>query len=135
MAAAAAEAPRRQWRRQLGCGSGSLVAAAAWQCRQRQLWWQLWCVAVSLACFTWLALPGLHWVQAALTAQGEDGGVGYGCRLALLVPVLEEEVPTELKVLLTLTGTLTSLLKHTTEDPTPGCLSRRGIIKMIYFKL
>ncbi len=33
--------------------------------------------------------------------------------------LLEEEVPTELKVLLTLTGTLTSLLKHTTEDPAP----------------
>ncbi len=50
--------------------------------------------------------------------------------------VLEEEVPTELKVLLTLTGTLTSLLKHTTEDAAPGCLtSRRGIVKMIYFKL
>ncbi len=49
--------------------------------------------------------------------------------------VLEEEVPTELKVLLTLTGTLTSLLKHTTEDPDPGCLSRRRIVKMIYFKL
>ena len=49
--------------------------------------------------------------------------------------MLEEEVPTELKVLLTLTGTLTSLLKHTTEDPTPGCLSERRIIEMIYFKL
>jgi hypothetical protein len=49
--------------------------------------------------------------------------------------VLEEEVPTELKVLLTLTGTLTSLLKHTTEDPDPGCLRRRRIAKMIYFKL
>ncbi len=49
--------------------------------------------------------------------------------------VLEKEVPTELKVLLTLTGTLTSLLKHTTEDPAPGCLSRRCNIKMIYFKL
>jgi hypothetical protein len=49
--------------------------------------------------------------------------------------MLEEKVPTELKVLLTLTGTLTSLLKHTTEDPAPGCLSRRLIIKMIYFKL
>ncbi len=49
--------------------------------------------------------------------------------------LLEEEVPTELKVLLTLTGTLTSLLKHTTEDPAPGCLSKRRIVKMIYFKL
>ncbi len=49
--------------------------------------------------------------------------------------MLEEEVPTELKVLLILTGTLMSLLKHTTEDPTPGCLSRRCIVKMIYFKL
>ncbi len=49
--------------------------------------------------------------------------------------VLEEEVPTELKVLLTLTGTLTSLLKHTAGDPAPGCLSRRRIVKMIYFKL
>ena len=36
--------------------------------------------------------------------------------------MLEEEVPTELKVLLTLTGTLTSLLKHTTEDPAPAAL-------------
>jgi hypothetical protein len=51
------------------------------------------------------------------------------------VVMLKEEVPTELKVLLTLTGTLTSLLKHTTEDHAPGCLSRRRIIKMIYFKL
>jgi hypothetical protein len=50
------------------------------------------------------------------------------CHLILL----EEEVPTELKVLLTLTGTL---LKHTTEDPAPSCLSRRCIVKMIYFKL
>ncbi len=49
--------------------------------------------------------------------------------------VLEEEVPTDLKVLLTLTGTLTSLLKHTTEDPALSCLSRRHIVKMIYFKL
>jgi hypothetical protein len=49
--------------------------------------------------------------------------------------VLEEEAPTELKVLLTLTGTLTSLLKHTTEDPAPGCLSRRLIVKIFYFKL
>ncbi len=55
------------------------------------------------------------------------------CQSCLLV--LEEKVPTELKVLLTLTGTLMSLLKHTTEDPAPGCLSRRGIVKMIYFKL
>ncbi len=39
------------------------------------------------------------------------------------------------KVLLTLTGTLMSLLKHTTEDPAPGCLSRTHIVKMIYFKL
>ncbi len=53
----------------------------------------------------------------------------------LLDTLLEEEVSTELKVLLTLTGTLMSLLKHTTEDPTPGCLSRRHIVKMIYFKL
>jgi hypothetical protein len=49
--------------------------------------------------------------------------------------VLEEEVPTELKVLLTLSCTLTSLSKHTTEDPAPGCLSRRRIARMIYFKL
>jgi hypothetical protein len=49
--------------------------------------------------------------------------------------MLEEEEPTELKVLLTLTGTLTSLLKHTTEDPAPSCLSRRRIIKMIYLKV
>jgi hypothetical protein len=48
--------------------------------------------------------------------------------------LLEKEVTTELKVFLTLTGTLTSLLKHTTEDPTPGCLSRKRIVKMIYFK-
>jgi hypothetical protein len=27
------------------------------------------------------------------------------------------------------------LVKHTTEDPAPGCLSRRHIVKMIYFKL
>ncbi len=26
-------------------------------------------------------------------------------------------------------------VKHTTEDPAPGCLSRRRIVKMIYFKL
>ena len=49
--------------------------------------------------------------------------------------MLEEEVPTELKVLLTLSGTWTSLSKHTTEDPAPGCLRRRRIAKMIYFKL
>ncbi len=49
--------------------------------------------------------------------------------------LLEEEVPTELKVLLTLSCTLTSLSKHTTEDPTPRCLSRRRNAKMIYFKL
>ncbi len=49
--------------------------------------------------------------------------------------LLEEEVPTELKVLLTLSCTLTSLSKHTTEDPAPGYLSRRRIAKMIYFKL
>ncbi len=56
---------------------------------------------------------------------------------AYLLPLmlLEEEVPTELKVLLTLTGTLPSLLKHTAEDPAPGCLSRKRITKMIYFKL
>jgi hypothetical protein len=49
--------------------------------------------------------------------------------------LLEEEVLTELNVLLTLSCTLTSLSKHTTEDPAPGCLSRRRIAKMIYFKL
>ena len=27
------------------------------------------------------------------------------------------------------------LVKHTTEDPAPGCLGRRRIVKMIYFKL
>jgi hypothetical protein len=27
------------------------------------------------------------------------------------------------------------LVKHTTEDPAPGCLSRRRIVKMINFKL
>jgi hypothetical protein len=37
--------------------------------------------------------------------------------------MLEEEVPTDLKVLLTLSSTGTSLSKHTTEDPAPGCLS------------
>ncbi len=58
------------------------------------------------------------------------GKLGYG-----EVFLLEEEVPTELKVLLTLSGTLTSLLKHTTEDPAPGWLSRRRIVEMIYFKL
>ncbi len=47
--------------------------------------------------------------------------------------MLEEEVPTELKVLLTLSCSLMSLSKHTTEDPTPGCLSRRRIARMIYF--
>ena len=53
----------------------------------------------------------------------------------VVMGVLEEEVPTELKVLLTLSCTWTSLSKHTTEDPAPGCLSRRRIAKMIYFKL
>ncbi len=57
------------------------------------------------------------------------------CGEGLCHIMLEEKVPTELKVLLTLTGTLMSLLKHTTEDPTPGCHSERCIIKMIYFKL
>jgi hypothetical protein len=47
--------------------------------------------------------------------------------------MLEEEVPTELKVLLTLTVTLTSLLKHTTEDPALGCLSRRCIVVSTIF--
>ncbi len=51
------------------------------------------------------------------------------------INVLEEEVPTELKVFLTLSCNLMSLSKHTTEDPAPGCLSRRRIAKMIYFKL
>ncbi len=27
------------------------------------------------------------------------------------------------------------LVKHTTEDPAPGCLNRRRIVRMIYFKL
>jgi hypothetical protein len=45
--------------------------------------------------------------------------------------VLEEEVPTELKVLLTLSCTLTSFSKHTTEDPAPGCPSRRRSARMI----
>jgi hypothetical protein len=27
------------------------------------------------------------------------------------------------------------LIKHTTEDPAPDCLSRRRIVRMIYFKL
>jgi hypothetical protein len=67
-------------------------------------------------------------VQDALVVEGVGVGVGSP-------KVLEEEVPTELKVLLTLTSTLTSLLKHTTVDPAPGCLSRRRIVKMIYFKL
>ncbi len=76
--------------------------------------------------------------------MGRHGGRGItaasmvgGCmvKIAFTYVLLEEEVPTELKVLLTLTGILTSLLKHTTEDPTPGCLSRRRIVKMIYFKL
>jgi hypothetical protein len=49
--------------------------------------------------------------------------------------MLEEEVPTELKVLLTLSCTLLSFSKHTTKDPAPGCLSRRRIARMIYFKL
>jgi hypothetical protein len=71
-------------------------------------------------------LGGL-WVLVVMVLCGV---VRAGC-----VCVLEEEVPTELKALLTLTDTLTSLLKHTTEDPAPGCLSRRRIVKMIYFKL
>ncbi len=50
------------------------MAAAAWQCRRRQLWRQLWCVAVSLACYTRLAFLDLRRFKAALTAQGEDGG-------------------------------------------------------------
>ncbi len=50
--------------------------------------------------------------------------------------VLEEEVPTELKVLLDLDLVPSDVLdKHTTEDPAPGCHSRRRIAKMIYFKL
>ena len=50
--------------------------------------------------------------------------------------MLEEEVPTELKVLLDLDSVPSDVLdKHTTEDPAPGCLSRRRIAKMIYFKL
>ena len=50
--------------------------------------------------------------------------------------MLEEEVPTELKVLLDLDLVPSDVLdKHTTEDPAPGCLSRRHIVKMIYFKL
>ncbi len=56
-------------------------------------------------------------------------------KLTPYMNMLEEEVPTELKVLLTLTGTLMSLLKDTTEDPAPGCLSRKRIVKMINFKL
>jgi hypothetical protein len=53
----------------------------------------------------------------------------------VVMGVLEEEVPTELKVLLTLSCTWMSLIKHTAEYPAPGCLSRRRIAKMIYFKL
>jgi hypothetical protein len=41
----------------------------------------------------------------------------------------------ELNVLLTLTWCLYVLQKHTTVDSAPGCLSRRRIVKMIYFKL
>ncbi len=70
--------------------------------------------------------------------QAEDATTNHGQERLWRVAVtelLEEEVPTELKVLMTLTGTLTSLLKHTTEDPAPSCLSRRRIVKMIYFKL
>ena len=52
-----------------------------------------------------------------------------GCR-----DMLEEEVPTELNVLLTLSGTLTSLL-NTPLRSRPGCLSRRRMVKMIHFKL
>ena len=43
-------------------------------------------------------------------------GIDVIC-IYIKIHLLEEEVLTELKVLLTLTGTLTSLLKHTTEDP------------------
>ncbi len=68
-------------------------------------------------------------------ATAEIWQTAFGKEFGGMAQVLEEEVPTELKVLLTLTGILTSLLKHTTEDPTPGCLSRRHIVKMVYFKL
>ncbi len=48
--------------------------------------------------------------------------------------MLEEEVPTELNPP-GLDWYLDVLQKHTTVDSAPGCLSRRRIIKMIYFKL
>ncbi len=67
--------------------------------------------------------------------QAQETAKGAMTSFASLMFMLEEEVPTEFKVLLTLTGTLMSLLKHTTEDPAPDCLSRRRIVKMIYFKL
>ncbi len=75
-------------------------------------------------------VPHLRWwlIQVGMSLM-------HVVHLTTNLDLLEEEVPTELKVLLTLTGTLTSLLKHTTEDPAPGCLSRRRIVKMIYFKL
>jgi hypothetical protein len=63
--------------------------------------------------------------------------IGTPCwiHLEMASNLLEEEVPTDLKVLLTLSSTWTSLSKHTTEDPAPGCLSRRRIAKMIYFRV
>jgi hypothetical protein len=47
---------------------------------------------------------------------------------SLLQGLLEEEVPTE-------DWYLDVLQKHTTVDSASGCLSRRRIVKMIYFKL
>jgi hypothetical protein len=70
----------------------------------------------------------IDWLRVEYESIFEDGS-------GAMKVLLEKEVPTELKVLLTLSCTLTSLLKHTAEDPAPGCLSRRRIAKMIYFKL
>jgi hypothetical protein len=93
-------------------------------------------------------LAGADGVRALLDAPAPNAGTAHSVANSVSFlnsmmninsksdyTVLEEEVPTELKVLLTLTGTLMSLLKHTTEDPAPGCLSRRRIVKMIYFML
>ncbi len=74
-------------------------------------------------------------VAAMATAMAGVAALAGKATATAVAMMLEEEVPTELKVLLTLSCTWMSLSKHTTEDPAPGCLSRRRISKMIYFKL
>ena len=49
--------------------------------------------------------------------------------------MLEEEIPSSSALRPWLVWYLDVLQKHTTVDPTPSCLSRRRIVKMIYFKL